>query len=65
MFIVGVILLKIVRFIALIACILFWIPVFFNVGNTDIGIYKIGSVFMLVATIAVFFIGNNNEHKDE
>ena len=56
--------LKIVRFIALIACLLFWIPVFFNNGDTDIGIYKVGSILIVVATIALFFIGGGSEHKD-
>lgn len=55
---------KIVRFIALLACLLVWIPVFFNIGDTDIVIYKAVGIIILVVTIAAFFIGNGSEHKD-
>ena len=55
---------KIVRFIALLACLLAWIPVFFNIGDTDIVIYKVMGIIFLVVTIAAFFIGGGSEHKD-
>lgn len=57
--------LKIVRVMALIACILVWIPVFFNIGDTDMGIYKVVIILIVIATIALFFIGDGSGNKKE